>query len=42
MQKKYETKNMKVFLPDEIRRNFEHVKSVNNQFKQELKELYKT
>ena len=39
--KKYETKNMKVFLPNEIKQNFEYVKSVNNMFKQQLKELYK-
>lgn len=39
--KRYETKNMKVFLPNEIKQNFDHVKLVNSMFKQQLKELYK-
>jgi predicted HAD superfamily phosphohydrolase len=38
--KKYETENMKVFLPDEITQNFNYVKFVNHKFKQELKNLF--
>lgn len=39
--KKYESEEMKVFLPEEIRKNFDYVKSVNSKFKQQLKDLYK-
>jgi len=39
--KNYENSDMKVFLPSEIKQNFDYVKSINNEFKQELKRMYK-